>query len=56
MPLFQNAIPQIIAFSGTFLGIPVYFFLVMETPWKLRPNIFDKLSGLYMKIDIAHAK
>ena len=47
MPLLQNAVPQLIAFGGILLGIPVYFLVVMEEPWKLRPKILDKLSGMF---------
>ena len=43
-PVIQKPVPTLLAFGGVLLGVPVYVFLVMETPWKLRPKVFDRVS------------
>jgi len=35
LPVVQDALPSLLAFGAILLGVPVYIFLVMETPWKL---------------------
>ena len=44
LPVIQKPVPSLLAFGGVLLGVPVYVFLVMETPWKLRPKVFDRVS------------
>ena len=45
LPIIQQPVPSLAAFGVVLLGLPVYAFFVMETPWKLRPKIFDRISG-----------
>ena len=44
LPVIQKPVPTLMAFGTILLGLPVYVFLVMETPWKLRPELFDRVS------------
>ena len=44
LPVIQKPVPTLLAFGGVLLGVPVYVFLVMETPWQLRPKKFDRVS------------
>ena len=44
LPIFQKPVPSLTAFGVILLGVPVYIFLVMETPWRLRPKTLDKIS------------
>ena len=44
IPLWQEPLPQLLAFAGMLAGVPVYFFIVMESPRKLRPKVLDKFS------------
>ena len=44
LPVIQKPLPTLMAFGIILLGLPVYVFLVMETPWKLRPKILDRVS------------
>jgi len=45
LPVVQDALPSLLAFGAILLGVPVYIFLVMETPWKLRPRVIDRISS-----------
>lgn len=45
VPLWQSAIPQLIAFGGILLGIPMYVFFVMHRPWRVKPKVVDWISG-----------
>ena len=45
VPLWQSAIPQLIAFGGILLGVPVHVFFVMEKPCRIKPKVFDRISG-----------
>ena len=45
LPLFSEPVPSLTAFGVILLGIPVYIFVVMETPWRFRPKVFDRISG-----------
>jgi hypothetical protein len=45
LPLWQDPIPQLIGFAITLSGVPVYVFLVMEKPYKLRPKVMDRLGA-----------
>lgn len=45
LPVAQEPIPALIAISTTLLGVPAYIFFVMETPWRLKPRIFTKISS-----------
>ena len=45
LPLYQQPWPSLAGFGMTLLGLPVYVFFVMETPWRLRPRVFDRISG-----------
>ena len=45
MPLTSEPVPLFVAFAIILSGAPVYIFLVMETPWKLRPDFLDRCSG-----------
>lgn len=47
LPLLSEPVPSLTAFGVILLGIPVYIFVVMETPWRFRPKVFDKISGEY---------
>ena len=44
-PLLDAPLSPLIALAFLVLGVPVYFFLVMQSPWKIRPRIFDRISG-----------
>lgn len=44
LPLWQDAVPQLLGFAGVLTGLPVYVFFVMEKPWRLKPRIFDRFS------------
>ena len=46
LPVVQEPLPSFLAFGGILLGVPVYMFLVMETPWKLRPRVIDRISSM----------
>ena len=45
LPLWQDPISQLIGFAINLTGVPVYVFLVMETPYKLRPKVMDRLGA-----------
>lgn len=45
LPLLLQPIPSLVAFSIILLGAPVYIFLIMEKPWRLRPKLLDTISG-----------
>ncbi len=45
-PLLSAPIPPLIALGFMLVGVPVYFFLAMDSPWKLRPKFLDRLSGM----------
>ena len=45
LPLAYDPVPSLIAFAIILSGAPVYVFLVMERPWKLRPAFLDTCSG-----------
>ena len=45
LPLLLKPLPSLMAFSVILLGVPVYLFLVMENPCRLRPSILDTISG-----------
>ena len=45
LPLASDPGPSLIAFAIILSGAPVYVFLVMERPWKLRPAFLDTCSG-----------
>ena len=47
VPLSVQVVPSVAGFGIMLLGLPIYTFFVMETPWKLRPKIFDRISGDY---------
>ena len=49
MPLTSELGPSFLAFVVILSGVPVYIFLVMETPWKLRPTVLDQCSGMLQK-------
>ena len=44
LPVVQKPLPSLMAFGVILLGVPVYVFLVMETPWRLRPKVFNRIS------------
>ncbi|XP_064393081.1 b(0,+)-type amino acid transporter 1-like [Halichondria panicea] len=44
LPLQQNPVPSLVAFGVMLLGLPVYFLVVMETPWRLRPRLLDVIT------------
>lgn len=44
-PLLSAPVGPLVAMGFVILGVPVYFFLVMDSPWKIRPRIIDLLSG-----------
>ena len=48
LPLLKQPGPSLLAFGATLLGVPVYLFLVMEKPWKLRPKCLDQISGEHL--------
>ena len=45
IPIAQEPIPALIAVGTTLLGLPAYVFFVMETPWRLKPKIFNRISS-----------
>jgi len=45
LPIQQKPGPSLMAFGVLLLGLPVYACLVMEEPWKLRPQFLDTLNG-----------
>ena len=49
-PLLDTPLSPLIALGFLALGVPVYFFLVMQTPWKIRPKIIDRISGIEYKL------
>ena len=53
MPVLQEPVPSLSAFGVILLGVPVYLFLVMEIPWKLRPKVFDQISGMWRQTLLA---
>lgn len=50
LPLWQNPLPQLIGLAVVLSGIPVYVFLVMEKPYRLRPKVMDRLSACMTSI------
>ena len=52
LPLFQEPKPTLLALGASLIGIPVYVFIVMETPWRLRPKMFDRISSKLKFLDI----
>ena len=50
LPILQKPAPTLLALAAILLGIPVYILFVMETPWRLRPMIFDKISSKLQSI------
>ena len=46
LPVIKEPVPSFIAFGAILLGVPVYIFIVMESPWRLRPKIFDRISSM----------
>ena len=45
-------LPSFLAFGAILLGVPVYIFLVMETPRKLRPRVIDRISGTLLNLNL----
>ena len=45
VPLWQNPVPQLVAFGGILVGVPVYVVFVMEKPIRLKPKLFDRISS-----------
>ena len=45
LPILQKPAPTLLALAAILLGIPVYVLFVMETPWRLRPILLDKISS-----------
>ena len=45
VPLWQNPVPQLVAFGGILLGIPVYVVFVMEKPVRIKPKLFNRISS-----------
>ena len=45
LPLSVELVPSVVGFGVVLTGLPVYAFFVMETPWRLRPKIFDRING-----------
>ena len=50
LPVAIKPTPAIIALVTTGVGVPVYIFLVMETPRRLRPMILDRISSKLMTL------
>jgi len=50
LPVVQEPLPSFLAFGAILLGVPVYIFLVMETPRKLRPWVIDRISGTLLNL------
>lgn len=50
LPVVQEPLPSFLAFGAILLGVPVYIFLVMETPRKLRPRVIDRISGTLLNL------
>ena len=44
LPVVQKPLPSLMAFGVILLGVPVYVFLVMETPWRLKPEVFNRIG------------
>lgn len=44
-PLLIAPIGPLAALAFLLLGVPVYFLLAMDSPWKIRPKTIDKLSS-----------
>lgn len=47
LPILQKPAPTLLALAVILLGIPVYVLFVMETPWRLRPKMLDKISSKF---------
>jgi hypothetical protein len=45
VPLWQNPVPQLVAFGGILLGVPAYVVFVMEKPVRVKPKLFDRISS-----------
>ena len=45
VPLIQQPIPSLAAFAILLVGVPVFVFLVMEQPCRLRPSFIDRVTG-----------
>lgn len=45
VPLLSAPLPPLIALGFVMLGVPAYFILVMDNPWRIRPKIMDRISG-----------
>ena len=45
LPILQKPIPTLLALGTTLLGIPAYLLFMMETPYRLRPKILDRISS-----------
>ena len=50
LPILQKPAPTLLALGTTLLGIPFYVFLVMETPYRLRPKILDRISSKLLTV------
>jgi len=50
LPVVREPRPSLLAFGAILLGVPVYIFLVMETPRKLRPRVIDRISGTLLNL------
>ena len=44
LPLWQDPIPQLLAFAVSGLGVPLYCVFIMEEPCRLRPKFVDRFS------------
>ena len=49
LPILLKPGPTLLALGATLIGVPFYIFLVMETPWELRPKRLDQLSSKLFK-------
>ncbi len=45
LPLWQNPVPQLLAFAVSSLGVPLYFVFIMERPCRLRPKAMNTFSS-----------
>lgn len=45
VPLWQSLVPQLLAFGGIVLGVPVFVVFVMERPIRIKPKLFDTISS-----------
>ena len=55
LPLSVQVVPSVTGFGIILMGLPIYILFVMDTPCRLRPKIFDRISGedcIYTPIDI----